>query len=411
MNKKRILIIGHTFPEPTTTAAGGRMLQLIQIFSDAGFEITFACTAAISENSEDLSQLGVSVKSIALNNPMFDDFIKELQPSIVLYDRFMTEEQFGWRVSEFCQEALQVLDTEDLHFLRKARAQAVKENKSVLKADLFTETAKRELASILRCDLSLIISEYEIQLLTDTFHIPKGILEYLPLLVDPILDKEQHELPSFEQRAHFMTIGNLLHAPNVDSVLFLKHEVWPALRAHLPHAEMHIYGAYAPQQVSQLHKPSERIFIKGWAPSSKEVMSQAKVCLAPLRFGAGLKGKLVDAMHFGLPSVTTSIGAEGLCGNFPFNGMAVDTVSEIVAASVALYTEKRTWELAQGNGFKIIENRFQKKAFSEGLIERVMVVQDNLFRHRNDHFMGQILKQQTLQASKYMSKWIEAKNK
>src|SRR5690554_2310238 len=148
---KKLLIIGHTFPEPSTTAAGSRMMQLVGLFQEANYKITFASTASISEKTINLEKRDISVKSIKLNDPSFDDFIKELNPETVVFDRYVTEEQFGWRVSENCPNTLKILDTEDLHFLRKAREEAVKAGKPISDANLFSETAKRELASILRC--------------------------------------------------------------------------------------------------------------------------------------------------------------------------------------------------------------------------------------------------------------------
>lgn len=280
-----LLIIGHNFPEPTTTAAGSRMMQLMSLFKEQGFKITFASTATVSEKSEQLSNYNIDTVSIELNNVSFDDFISELNPSIVLFDRFITEEQFGWRVAENCPNALRILDTEDLHFLRKARQEAVKKGISFKEANLFSETAKREIASILRCDLSLIISEYEMNLLQETFKIDASILQYLPFLIEEISEETFQSLPKFEERNHFITIGNLLHQPNVDSVLFLKKEIWSSIRKQLPSAELHIYGAYAPQQILELHNKKEGFLIKGWAEDVSEVMSNARVCLAPLRFG------------------------------------------------------------------------------------------------------------------------------
>jgi len=164
---KTLLIIGHTFPEPSTTAAGTRIMQLIKMFDEEGYEIIFASSAIASEKAADLNSVGIRVETIKLNNPGFDELLTRLDPDVVIFDRYITEEQFGWRVAEQCPGALRVLDTEDLHFLRKAREQAVKDGIPVAGANLFTNTAKRELASILRSDLSLIISEAERTLLTE----------------------------------------------------------------------------------------------------------------------------------------------------------------------------------------------------------------------------------------------------
>ena len=383
-------------------------MQLLELFKEENYQITFASTAAISEKTHNLQVQNISIKNILLNDNSFDEFSKELNPEIVIFDRFITEEQFGWRVTENCPTAIKILDTEDLHFLRKARQEAVKNNKSVSEAHLFSETAKRELASILRCDLSLIISEYEMELLKNTFNISLAILHYLPFLVEGI--PESNFFPSFEKRQNFLAIGNLLHAPNVDSVLQLK-EIWPHIKKQLPEAELHIYGAYAPQQILELNNLKEGFIIKGWAENLQTVTKSYRVQLAPLRYGAGLKGKLFDALQFGLPSVTTEIGAEGLNGNLKFGGFIASSKDRFVYMAVQLYSEEIEWQKAQEHGFKIIENRFQKKFFSKDFKEHIKELSINLENNRQQNFIGQILQHHTLQSSKYLSKWIEAKNK
>jgi len=411
MASKKLLILGHTFPEPTTTAAGARMMQLIAFFQQENYDITFATTAAISEKSFDLKTGQIEIEKIALNDPSFDVFVRHLNPTIVLYDRYITEEQFGWRITSSCPNALQILDTEDLHFLRKAREDAIKNNIPVAEASLYTETAKRELASILRSDLSLIISEVEMTLLLETFKIPESILYYVPFLITPPSEVEKKALPSFEEREHFITIGNFLHAPNVDSVTYLKTEIWPAIRKQLPKAELHVYGTYATQQILQCDSKKEGFLIKGWAPSVKEVMSTARICLAPIRFGAGLKGKFIDAMQYGTPLMTTTIGAEGLFGEEESCGGVADIATNYVNRAVTLYSENRNWQLCHRQGFQILENRFDKKLFLAPLKEKIDTMLNTLESHRKAHFIGQILTHHSLQATKYLSKWIETKNK
>jgi len=402
---KKLLIIGHTFPEPSTTAAGNRMMQLIGLFQEDNHQITFASTAAVSERTVNLESIGVAIKNIRLNDSSFDGFITKLNPETVVFDRYITEEQFGWRISENCPNALKILDTEDLHFLRKSREEAIKKGRPVSEANFFSETAKRELASILRCDLSLIISEFEMGLLQDTFHIPLGILYYLPFLVNTFSETTL----SFEERRNFLAIGNLLHAPNVDSVFQLK-AIWPIVKKKLPMAELHVYGAYAPQQILQLNDKKEGFIIKGWTDNVEIAMKNYRVQLAPLRFGAGLKGKLLDAMRFGLPSVTTEIGTEGMCGNLDFGGIVATSNDGFVSAAVALYSEEQLWNQTQRNGAKIIKEHFYGPLFSTGLKKRINELSNNLKAHRNQYFLGQVLQHHTMQSTKYMGKWIESKN-
>ncbi|CAM1342229.1 glycosyltransferase [Tenacibaculum aestuarii] len=407
---QQLLIIGYVWVE-NTTGAGNRMLQLINVFKNHNYTITFATPAQKTENSLNLAELGIEEKPIELNSSSFDDFVKELQPDVVLYDRFMMEEQFGWRVAEHCPKALRILDTEDLHFLRKVRHQQLKKgtefsNEALLKSD----EAKREIAAILRCDLSLIISTYEIQLLKEVFKIDEALLYHLPFLLNKIDDKVIESWKPFEERAHFVFVGNFFHAPNVDAVLQLK-TIWKYIRKKLPNAELHIYGAYVTQQIQQLHKPKEGFIVKGFAEDALEVVKNARVVLAPIRFGAGIKGKLTEAMECGTPSVTTSIGAEGMHANLPWNGFIEDDFEKFTNKAVELYSYEILWKKSQQKGIEIINSLYDKDVLEISFMKNVKKIQENLDLHRTQNFLGSLLQYQTLQSTKFMSKWIEEKNK
>ncbi|QVY64217.1 glycosyltransferase [Polaribacter sp. Q13] len=412
MNTQQVLIIGYVWVEPNSSAAGSRMLQLIEQFLQQGFKITFSSPSQKSEKATSLNSLGIEEVSIELNNASFNDFIKELQPTIVLFDRFMMEEQFGWRVAENCPNAIRILDTEDLHFLRKTRHQQLKKGEEfTTEALLKSDDAKREISSILRCDMSLIISTYEMDLLKSTFKIDKKILYYLPFLLDKIDENQTKEWKPFEEREHFIFIGNFFHKPNVDAVLTLKTEVWSEIRKQLPKAEVHIYGAYANQQINQLHNKKEGFIIKGFAEDAKEVVGNARVVLAPLRFGAGIKGKLTEAMICGTPSVTTEIGAEGMCDRFPWNGFIENDFTAFSNKAIKLYTDEKLLIESQKNGVEIINQIYDKEKLGVPFINQIKEIQDNLEQHRTQNFLGSLLQHQTLQATKYLSKWIESKNK
>lgn len=409
---KKLLIIGFVWPEPNSSAAGGRMMQLISIFKENGFEITFTSPALDSDFMVDLSEFGVEKKSIELNNSSFDDFIIELNPNVVLFDRFMIEEQFGWRVSENCPKAIRLLDTEDLHCLRTARQKAFKENRSFEFHDLLSEeVAKREIASILRCDLSYIISEFEMKILKDVFKIDSGLLQYLPFLIEEMSEEDLLKLPSFEERKNFVFIGNFLHEPNWNTVQYLKESIWPLIKKQFPEAVLEVYGAYPSQKVLQLHQPKNGFFIMGRAKDANEVVKKARVVLAPIRFGAGLKGKLLEAMQCGTSSVTTTIGSEAMHANLPWNGFVSDDIEEFAKNAISLYQDKNLWKQAQKNGIAIINECYQKEKYSERLITEVNSLLNDSENHRLHNFIGSLLQHHTLKSTKYMAKWIEAKNK
>lgn len=403
---KQLVIIGSVWPEPQSTAAGSRMLQLISLFQEQGYDVTFMCSASQSDYSYDLSQISVRTQSIELNNVSFDLEIAKTNPSIVLFDRFMIEEQYGWRVAEQCPNALRILDTEDLHFLRKARETAYKQNRTLVFEDYISDTFKREMASIYRCDLTLLISEYEMQLATEIFKMDASILYYLPFLSEEVNIK----VPKFEDRKHFVSIGNFLHEPNWQTVLLLK-KYWSTIKKQLPEAQLLVYGAYVTEKAKQLHDEKEDFLIQGRADNVVTVFKNARVLLAPIPYGAGLKGKLFEAMQHGLPSVTTAMGAEGMYGNLEWSGAIATHESDFINHAIQLYTEENQWKTAQKKGYEIIEKRFKTSLFAADFMNKVYYLQENLNTHRNKNFLGQIVQHQSLQSTKYMSKWIEAKNK
>lgn len=406
---KKALLLGMVWPEPNSSAAGTRMMQLIALLQENGYDIIFASAAQEGDFSFDFSATNVVKQKIKLNCTSFDAFVAALKPELVLFDRYITEEQFGWRVIEQCPNALRLLDTEDLHCLRLSRQKAVKKGRVFELTDLVTEPiAKREIASILRCDLSLIISEFEMNVLQDVFKIDNDLLFYLPLFYN---QRDSMHLKKYQSRKDFVFIGNFLHEPNWDAVKQLKEKLWPDIRKALPSAFLHIYGAYPSQKVLELHNPKENFLIHGRAPHAQEVIGNARILLAPLRFGAGLKGKLLEAMQCGTPCVTTSIGAEGIAADSEWNGFIASDSCDFVDKAIVLYTDSSNWNQSQQKGFEILANRFDQKRFSSDFFERLRNGTSNLLAHRNQNFIGSLLLYHNALSIKYMAKWIEEKNK
>lgn len=425
---RSVLIIGYVWPEPKSSAAGTRMLELVQYFLEQNIHVTFASAAALSPHRFELGQWNVREVEIKLNCSSFDHFVAELQPDLVLFDRFFTEEQFGWRVEQSCPQALRILDSEDLHSLRHARHQLLKAEQRLQENErarqsvgpvsstseaLFAQMAQddmaqREIAAIYRCDLTLIISTYEMSLLQDYFGVPESLLHYCPFLTSP--SGSDTALPHFAQRQHFVTIGNFRHEPNWDAVLWLKHQLWPMIHAQLPQAELHIYGAYPPPKATQLHNPGQGFHVKGWAADVGEIMRNTRVCLAPLRFGAGIKGKLMDACYWRTPSVTTSIGAEGFCSDVSWPGMIADEAAAFVAGATQLYQDQNSWNKWHGAIEPYLQHLFSIDQQSR-LRYRLQSLLANISSERCSNFVGQMLRHHNYQSLRFKSLWIEAKNR
>ncbi|WP_286237682.1 glycosyltransferase family 4 protein [Neptuniibacter halophilus] len=413
----RVLVIGYVWPEPDSSAAGRHILSLLRLFRQQHWQVTFASAAQPTEHMTDLSTEGVESRSIHLNCSSFDQFIAELQPDLVMFDRFMTEEQYGWRVAQTCPQALRVLDTEDLQCLRKGRHQALKQSRELTQEDLCSEIALREIAAIYRSDLSLIISDYEMTLLLQRFAVADSLLHHLPFMLDA--DQLDQPSPDFSERQHCMMIGNFRHPPNWDSVLQMQH-LWPLIRRELisqgeTDPQLHIYGSYPPPKATAMHNPGNGFLIKGWAEDACAVMRQARLCLAPLRFGAGIKGKLLEAMLCGTPSVTSPIGAEGMTGaDDPatlWPGAVCDSDAAFIDATVKLYTDATLWQERQQRGHALLHQRYNGAISGPRLIERLLELRKQLACHRLNNFTGAMLQHHSMKSTQYMSQWIEAKNR
>lgn len=404
MSHPTLLVIGKVWPEPQSSAAGTRMLQLLNFFLQKNYKVHFASAANAGVYSANLNAMGITCDSIELNSSSFDNYISQLQPQVVLFDRFTSEEQFGWRVQQHSPNSLLLLDTEDLHSLRHDREQALKRKSNGIS---YSEVTIRELSSIYRCDASIIISKVELELLQERYNIPEHLLIYLPLLHDT-----SKPLPSvpFEQREHFVTIGNFLHAPNKDSVLYLRDHIWPLIHQRLPKAKMLVYGAYADEPVLQWSQPNLNFFVMGRAESAEAVMSSAKVCLAPLRFGAGQKGKLLLAMQCKTPSVTTSIGAEGMLAEDQWPGAIASDEESFVEKALQLYNSQNDWQKASADCVTAIQH-FDKEEQLRNFSAAFDQLQKNYLQWRENNLVGQLLRYHANHSTRYMSLWIEAKNK
>jgi len=403
-----LLVIGYVWPEPNSSAAGSHMLSILRLFKRKSWRVIFATPAQKTDFMFDLSSESIESTSIKINDSSFDSYIKELKPTAVLFDRFMMEEQFGWRVAEHCPDAIRILDTEDLQCLRGARQTAHKEGREFCNDDLMSDLAKREIASIFRCDLSLIISDFEIKLLLDYFKIDPKLLIHIPFMID--LESLNYDTPNYDKRKHFVTIGNLRHAPNWDSVLYLQ-KIWPLIRKKIPQAELHIYGAYTPPKATALNNSKTGFLIKDRADDVNQVMKNARVCLSPLRFGAGIKGKFIDSMKMNTPIVTSNVGSEGMMAGESWPGLIGNSPEEIADHAIKLYSYKALWEQKSNLCHRLLNQVYCKETIGERLCLRVEKLISNLATHRKKNFMGMMLSHHTIRSTKYMAKWIEEKNR
>ncbi len=405
----KLLWIGTVWPEPDASAAGSRTLRLLEVCQDAGYEVRFVSPCQENPHQHTLESRGIRTAQLLPNDSAFDSYISEYKPDIVCFDRFMIEEQFSWRVREQVPNALRILDTVDLHSLRRARQRALTSGEPPYSTSLSDDTL-RELASIYRSDLSLIISPVEVSLLTERCGVPRSLLEVTGFLYPTPLP-----FRGYQERANLVFIGNGLHAPNIDAVRLLKHTLWKPIREALakrgcPDAELHIYGAYLPQEIVQFDNPRERFRVLGKADDVSETLQHYRCNLAPLRFGAGLKGKVSDGWMVGTPCVATPIAAEGMVSDGIFGGIIEEALDEYPQRVADLYTHEDAWNVAQATGRDVLTRLFSQTTNAPIFQERLSRLIEEGPRLREQNIVGSILWYQGMRSTEYFSRWIESKN-
>jgi glycosyltransferase involved in cell wall biosynthesis len=272
--------------------------------------------------------------------------------------------------------------------------------------DLISEDTLRELASIYRSDGTLVLSDFELKLLENHFNIPNDLLCLTRFhYSDPAAPR------SFEDRENFMMIGNFRHPPNTDGIWWFLSEVWPLIRKELPTVEVSIYGAYPPREMMKLTDPKSGFYVRGPIENQFEALSTTRVNLAPLRFGAGIKGKITDGWWTGTPVVTTPIGAEGMCESLPWGGeIGMDAV-DFAKKAVTLYTDEISWQKAQNNSLQLIRELYSQELQSKSLLRFLETRKSQVSSARKKNIIGAILSHQLYRSTKYFSKWIEEKNR
>jgi glycosyltransferase involved in cell wall biosynthesis len=404
----RIIYLANRWPNPSQTAAGTRSLQLLQILQAKGHRVTIASFFPADTFSQKLEQLGFECKSLELNDSNTAGYLRSKDFDIAVFDTFLMEEKLSWMVRDAIPGCMTILDTQDLHFLRYARSKSPSFSIKDHALDLNNPFTYREIASIYRCDLTLVISLAEMKLLQENFHIDPQSLFYLPFLYDDQRSvKNAADGPN--NRKGLMLLGNFLHQPNLDQVKFVIQQLSAHLQEKLPNCTIKIIGAYPPQHLIDLTKNKKNIELLGYQDDLTVQFAECRMMIAPLRFGAGLKGKLFDAMLHQLPFIASEVAAEGVLG---LNDLYIAKCEKgFIDKLTAVYSSGSNWEKAQNHQHQLLSTHFQKSDFEDRFTEKLEDIRKHLQEHRNKLFYQNFLNYHQLQSTKYFSKWIELKNR
>jgi len=262
-------------------------------------------------------------------------------------------------VRRHCLRARRVFDTVDLHFLREARRAAVAGGR----ADGEAERLKaRELRVARACDVTLVVSEAERDLLAR--EAPDVAVEIVSLIETP----EPTTTP-FAQRSGILFIGNFQHPPNCDAVEDYLRNIHPMVRERLPEVVFTVIGANVPPALERL--ADERVQFAGPVPDIRPLFAGARLSVAPLRYGAGIKGKVTTSLTLGVPVVTTTVGAEGMRLRHGEEILVADGPEAFAEAVVALYRDEALSTRLAANGLRAVAAQFSM-ADAERTLRRVL---------------------------------------
>ena len=396
---KSAIYFVYVWPEPRSSAAGIRTVELFELLQSFGYELTVLSPCRENAASAELNAAGIRTIPCAANDSSVESLLSPLPASIVIYDRFVMEEQFGWKARALWPQATHVVDTQDLHAVRRARERLHEAGRSATEvlhlenAD-FSPDLEREMASLQRADACFVVSPWEREWLIAQGY-PAERVFFLPF------SARLEEAPPFSDRRGFAFLGNFRHPPNLDAVLYLARILWPKVRAVLPNEKLHLYGAYPPQMISELHGKNG-LCVEGPVTLHRDALRKHRVLLAPLRFGAGIKGKVLEAYACGMAVAGTAVALEGL-GEF---GVPEE---KFVEKAISLHEQEEAWTQAVRAGRAALVD-FQPESVREKLEAFLTAAAEQRPAWRAQ-LVGRMLRHFQHNSTKYFSQWIEAKNR
>ncbi len=351
----RVLIIDHRLPTTDRDCGSVRMMELMRLIISRGHSITF-----LPDNFfvwppylEDLEAVGVEVVHPSRYR-YAAQFLKERghEFGLAIISRAGIAARHLTTVRRLAPQARIVFDTVDLHFLREERQARISSNPALTSAGATRKRQELRLARL--ADLTVVVSPAEKDLLER--ECPGIDVAVIPT----IYPLETARPPGFARRRHIVFIGGFDHAPNVDSVLYFATEIFPLVQSRVPGAEFQIIGSQPPTQILAL--ASDRVKVLGFVPDVKPVFDRARLSVAPIRFGAGVKGKVNQSMALGVPAVVTSIAAEGMHLVHEHNAMIADDPHSFADAVARVWNSRELWERLSAGGVRNLRDHFSVEA-------------------------------------------------
>lgn len=348
--RRRILIIDAVTPAADHDAGSLRMVNLMRVLRDEGCHVTFMASnrAWVEGYTAALQELGIEVlhhpwhcEPVALFRKRGAEF-----DAIVLSRHYVAREFIGL-ARLYAPRARLIFDTVDLHYLRETRAAELQGRADLLRHAQATRS--QELAVMRDCDLTLVVSSSERELLAADA--PNVKVDVLALVHEVSGSKTP-----FADRKDLLFVGGFQHPPNIDAVVWFAEAVFPLVRQRLPEVCLHVIGSKVTPAIRQL--ASESIRVHGFVEDISPWLDGCRVSIAPIRYGAGVKGKVTMAMSCGLPVVATGIAVEGIHARDGFDIRVADSAEAFADAVVSVHEDEALWNRLSHNALATIQENF-----------------------------------------------------
>jgi len=358
-SRGRVLIVDAYTPTPDQDSGSLRMLNLMRLLREMGYAVNFLPDnrAHAGHYTEALQALGVE----ALYHPFVADPVAWLRQrgreldAIVLSRHYVATNYVGL-ARLYAPQARLIFDTVDLHFLREQRAAELERSAEL--AQQAARTRTHELKLMRECDISLVVSAIEKELLAR--ELPQARVEILSN-VHAVHGRRR----AFGERSGLVFVGGFQHPPNIDAVLWFVREVFPRVRAQAAEIQFHVIDSKAPRQILEL--AHDGVTVHGYVDDIAPFMDGCRLSVAPLRYGAGVKGKVNMAMSYGLPVVATTPAVEGMHVRHAEDVMVADTPQDFAAAVLRAYDDAALWQTLSDNGLANVSRHFSFDAAREAL--------------------------------------------
>lgn len=334
----RALVIDYQTPMPDVDAGSYAAIQELRLLQSLGCKLTFVPLnmAFLGGYTYTLQRMGVECVYAPFATSVHEVIQRRgAEFDLVYITRYVVAEQVINQLREHAPQAKIILCNADLHFLRELRAALGNNSYEEIMQSIRTRDA--ELAVMRKVDLVLSYNEVEHSVIIS------HNLNSTKVAKAPWLVELPETVPSYSQRKDIAFLGGFGHPPNKEAVEFFVREVMPLLRQQLPDVCFLVYGSNMPKELFDVEKNDDRVLVKGWVADVSEVYDTCRIFVAPLLSGAGLKGKVVDALAHGVPTILSPVAAEGIGLRDGLETRIVREPEEWVDAIVDLYKSQKTW--------------------------------------------------------------------